>query len=408
MSPLISIISVCVAAFSGAGPAPADTLSLPSPDVFLQKAMDEVDEPSRDKPSQGKWVWAIQAQLSGRCTFNPDCYDFFRDAVRETSLFPALIFTADRITRSGRIGSAGRSFLPSSDGLRHEGVEAYLPRKRSWSNPETVFQPDGVSHGVAGGESVSGEYDFALYLLGNDLRRDASTLLSRDWAPSDTLDYLRGRLAFEDRSLAEASAYLGAIGRDSPYYEYALFHSVVADAHLGRYDEARDRLEGYSGQYQELARLQRAGLALLRSDPAAFRLESSGFTHSPFALDESEQMLGKIGQVRFEKSGRSPVLAAAMSAVIPGSGKIYAGKTGEGMAGFIMVGTLAAITAENWVKAGPTNWKTLLFGTAGTLFYIGNIYGSYISVSLYNEDFRNVQDTAVLYHIHIPLRSIFD
>ena len=40
-------------------------------------------------------------------------------------------------------------------------------------------------------------------------------------------------------------------------------------------------------------------------------------------------------------------------------------------------------------------------------FYIGNIYGSYVSVSLYNQDLRNAQDTAILYHIHIPLRSLF-
>ena len=43
----------------------------------------------------------------------------------------------------------------------------------------------------------------------------------------------------------------------------------------------------------------------------------------------------------------------------------------------------------------------------GFNFYIGNIYGSYVSVSLYNQDLRNAQNTAILYHIHIPLRSLF-
>ena len=73
-----------------------------------------------------------------------------------------------------------------------------------------------------------------------------------------------------------------------------------------------------------------------------------------------------------------------------------------------MVGSFAAITAENWYKRGFTNWKTILFGSIGTIFYIGNIYGSVASVNVYYDEFNEKQNARILYHIHIPLRSIFE
>ena len=100
-------------------------------------------------------------------------------------------------------------------------------------------------------------------------------------------------------------------------------------------------------------------------------------------------------------------MAAIASAIIPGSGKIYAGKLGEGISAFLLTGVFGAITAEHWVKDGPANWKTIVPGLLGAFLYIGNIYGSYMSVSIYNSNLKDAQDTAVLYNIHIPLRSVF-
>ena len=131
------------------------------------------------------------------------------------------------------------------------------------------------------------------------------------------------------------------------------------------------------------------------------------FTFSQYALSESERALQDIFDERYNGHTISPVVAAAASSVVPGLGKAFAGELAEGVAAFLTVGSLAAITAENWVRYGYKDWKTLLFGTLGAAFYIGNIYGSYVSVSIHNNDLRNVQDTAILYHIHIPLRSIF-
>ena len=72
---------------------------------------------------------ALDRQLAGTCPFDPDNRSFFKLAVREAGFFPAVIFTADRLTRSGRVGTAQHHHF-SEDGLIHEDVKAYLPGKR--------------------------------------------------------------------------------------------------------------------------------------------------------------------------------------------------------------------------------------------------------------------------------------
>jgi TolA-binding protein/TM2 domain-containing membrane protein YozV len=71
---------------------------------------------------------------------------------------------------------------------------------------------------------------------------------------------------------------------------------------------------------------------------------------------------------------KSETLAAVMSAILPGSGYIYADHVGDGITAFIInalfiAGTITAIHSENYAVAG-------IVGGIGLPFYVGNIYGS--------------------------------
>ena len=149
-------------------------------------------------------------------------------------------------------------------------------------------------------------------------------------------------------------------------------------------------------------------MAMICNDKQAFLEASRNFSYSHYLLSESEREMQQLYSRKFERKEKNPWLAAGASAIVPGLGKIYAGELGEGVASFLAVAALSAITAENWIKNGATNWKTILFGTAGTIFYLGNIYGSYISVGIHNNFINNELDTAILFNMHIPLRSFFD
>lgn len=254
---------------------------------------------------------------------------------------------------------------------------------------------------------ISKDYDFVLYLIDNDLKNDAATLVNGPYAESDTLHFLRGWAAYQLKELETAQDYFNSTDRNSAFYEQSLFYSAAVSAHLGDYFSPREKLHDYKGPFEELRDLQLAGLALLSGDREAYRSAAAGFNYSDHVLKQPELELDDIYKRRYESPQKSPWLAAAASAVVPGLGKVYAGQVGEGISSFLITGALGAITAEHWIKDGPKDWKTIVPGLLCAVLYIGNIYGSYVSVSIYNTRLRDAQDTAVLYNIHIPLRSVF-
>ena len=261
---------------------------------------------------------------------------------------------------------------------------------------------------AAQGVWSSADYDFAEYLIDNGLKKDAKALLSRDvYFPSDTLTYLRAWIDYQLKELEPALSGFRAVPADSKFSDKSFFYANAISAHLGDFDTPSRLLDNYEGLYKELGSMQLAGLALLRGDAQTYLKASAAFAYSDFALAKPEQELQEIYKLRFETRAKSPLLAATASALVPGLGKIYAGRVGEGIEAFLLTGIMAGITAEHWIKDGPKDWKTIVPGVLCAVLYIGNIYGSYVSVSIYNNDLKNAQDTAILYDIHIPLRSVF-
>lgn len=95
---------------------------------------------------------------------------------------------------------------------------------------------------------------------------------------------------------------------------------------------------------------------------------------------------------------KSPVLAGILSAVLPGSGYIYAEHYGDGITAFLInglfiAGTAVAIHQENYAVAG-------IVGGVGVPFYLGNIYGSANAARKWNLNSRN--------EISRKIRSILD
>lgn len=81
---------------------------------------------------------------------------------------------------------------------------------------------------------------------------------------------------------------------------------------------------------------------------------------------------------------KSPGLALMFSAVIPGSGKVYARDWKDGLFSFIMIGGLAWQAYRGFNKDGVESAYGWVFGGIGFGFYVGNLYGSFKSAQRYN------------------------
>jgi TM2 domain-containing membrane protein YozV len=73
---------------------------------------------------------------------------------------------------------------------------------------------------------------------------------------------------------------------------------------------------------------------------------------------------------------KSPLLAAALSMVVPGLGRVYLGRWPDGLLSFLLVGTTAALAAQGFYQEGQGSVRGWILGGAAALLYAGNVYGS--------------------------------
>jgi tetratricopeptide (TPR) repeat protein len=81
---------------------------------------------------------------------------------------------------------------------------------------------------------------------------------------------------------------------------------------------------------------------------------------------------------------KNPYLGVTLSSILPGSGRIYAGRVGDGIFSMITFFTSAYLTYKYYKE---DNYPlTVLFGGVSGIFYGGNIFGTYISIKIYNSN----------------------
>jgi tetratricopeptide (TPR) repeat protein len=86
---------------------------------------------------------------------------------------------------------------------------------------------------------------------------------------------------------------------------------------------------------------------------------------------------------------KSRFLAGLMSAIVPGTGKVYCEQYGNGFFSFITVSSTGFLAYKGFEESGMRSVKGWIFGSLFAIFYAGNIYGSGISALAYNDHIEN-------------------
>ena len=259
-------------------------------------------------------------------------------------------------------------------------------------------------------QTVRDEYDFVMYLIGHTMRDDALTVLKRTTLTGDSIDFLKGYAFYSARQLDSAAANYGRVGDSSPFYNEAMLFAALCNAHQGLYRQSEEsllRVASDDPQVLNLKYFEQAGIRLLERDMGGFDSCFALVDTTDFRIAVEAANLLYVRNELMSRRIKQPWVAGTLSALVPGLGKVYAGNLGEGIAAFLVTGSLMAVTAENWIKEGPTNWKTIAAGLLSAVFYVGNIYGSVATVKVNLRDFNQRNDVQILYDIHIPLRASY-
>ena len=81
---------------------------------------------------------------------------------------------------------------------------------------------------------------------------------------------------------------------------------------------------------------------------------------------------------------KSPTAGLLLSSVIPGLGKVYAGKPKDAVYSFLLVSISGWQSYRGFSNDGVNSLRGWFSSALFTSFYIGNLYGSFVEVKLYN------------------------
>lgn len=89
-------------------------------------------------------------------------------------------------------------------------------------------------------------------------------------------------------------------------------------------------------------------------------------------ISDYGSILKTVSDLRFKK----PALSVMMSAIVPGTGKIYSGYWKDGVISLVFIAASAWQSYRGFNKNGIESAYGWIFGSLAVGFYVGNLYGS--------------------------------
>lgn len=262
--------------------------------------------------------------------------------------------------------------------------------------------------------SLDDEYRFIQHLHARGNSKEALYLLDQFPADGvsyqDSINYLKGWILYGMKDLEASSFYLTKVKPRSRFFEKSNFFSAYNFAYLGQTQRSRGLIAGFSlhesPEVKAMSNFQLAGISLLDRQLETFTTLAESFDGRYSYLAAEEQQLLNYHERILQHKNRSPFVAGMLSVAVPGLGKVYAGKTSEGISSFLYVGTLTAVSYDLYNRLGQ---HPLFFISAAitSVFYIGNIWGSAAAVNRQNREFNYEINQRILLDMHIPLRKLY-
>jgi TM2 domain-containing membrane protein YozV len=248
------------------------------------------------------------------------------------------------------------------------------------------------------------DYNDAVYVINKSLAKNNLTITLRD-----SLYYLKAWSFYQDKQLDSSIHFFNKISSESSTYPKSVFFSAFCESYINKPDHGILRLKEtqLDSSYAQLKNFEMAGMYLLKRDSLAFLRLAKDFHADNYQFSREENNLMEYYKRINAYKNKSMFLAGAMSAILPGSGKVYAGRLGEGISAFLLNSSMAFVAIENIRKDGIWDVKSIFFTGLFSVFYIGNIYGSVFSVQMQRQEFNNEINHNILFDLHIPLRRAF-
>ncbi len=194
--------------------------------------------------------------------------------------------------------------------------------------------------------------------------------------PNDTLNFKIGFAQSQMGNFSDSKNYFEELISKSIFIDESKFELLKINYLQENYSELRS--ENYLSKKfkSEILKLQHYSYL---SDE--FDLPDSNLLFSIYN-DEELLFIRDFYNRKLNPGYKSETLAAILSAVIPGAGKIYAGEAGDGITALILTGLFGFLAYDNF--QADHKIRAWIFSGLTAFFYAGNVYGSAAAAQIYN------------------------
>jgi len=236
----------------------------------------------------------------------------------------------------------------------------------------------------------------ALYGAGDYLRAAGEYQRYLFYKPQDA-DHILYRIAVSyrldgqaDRALQFLEKILGehpqsdftSLARYEIGYSYFLMRAYDQSIRFLNETQTLIRDENYRWKSRQLIGLNY--LMLKRWEDAGRLFNQFDLETVPRDLRETVPLYRKYAQAGKRLPSKSPILAGLFSAMVPGTGKLYARQPGDALFTVLVLATTGWQAYDGFQRDGTASTKGWMFGTLSGFFYLGNVYGSVVAAQAHN------------------------
>jgi hypothetical protein len=263
------------------------------------------------------------------------------------------------------------------------------------------------------------DFNFIIHLAKNKLFNEAEKerdllFADKDLNPLylDSVNYFIGLEFYNEKKYEEAKRSFLKVSDVVFFYYKARFLAGLIDTENSKIDSALYNYnsieESSNPDLNDLKQFEIVGLYLLQKKYKTFDSLALNCSFKNKVLTEELENLKKCANIDRNIKRKSMFVAGCLSAVVPGLGKVYAGNNGQALATFLTCGLFGAIATENMIRQGVKNPQTIFFSGMFGLFYIGNIWGSAVSVQLVKTEKQFENKHNILVGLKLPISKFFN
>ena len=188
-----------------------------------------------------------------------------------------------------------------------------------------------------------------------------------------------------------AVQFLETLLQTQPNSNLARYELGATYFSIGQYDESVRFLKESQDLFQVGEYRWKSQILIGMNTLMQKRWESAIQYFDQFDLSELPKTVEQRASIykRYAEDGRnlpskSPLLAGFLSTALPGSGRVYVGRSNDALLTVFLLGVLGWAAYDGFSENGVSSRKGWTFGTLGGIFYLGNVYGSVVAAQTHN------------------------